>query len=56
MLMDLPDARSAYVIPNVNDHRPEDLARSRRHSTLAMVLENFREVVSCTNGLLFGRQ
>jgi phosphoinositide 3-kinase adaptor protein 1 len=45
-LIDLPDARYAYCIPNTKGHYPEDLARGGGHQQLAAVLENYREVVS----------
>ena len=45
-LLDLPDARYASNIFNRDGHSPEDLARQARRTSLAAVLENFREVVS----------
>ena len=45
-LLDLPDARHAAALTNCDGQRPEDLARDARRTSLAAVLENFREVVS----------
>jgi len=45
-LLDLPDARYASNLANCDDQYPEDLARRSQSSSLAAVLEDFREVVS----------
>mgnify|MGYP003454568149 CR=1 FL=1 len=44
-LLDLPDARYAHSIANVDGLYPDQLARASGHQQLGCVLQNFREAV-----------